>query len=194
MNISKRSLLAAIAGSAMLSACATIALAPTGAYSAEREFSVTLTRPWSDLTSAMLPRRPGVHMLTMDGVGLNQLYVASLAPNAALYVPMDRDTPAVRYRADMSDTELVEFVVDSLATEFQEPQSTALRPQTLAGAPGVRFDVSMRTAAGLNMSGTGLVARSGDKLHLLLFLAPSEHFYGAYAPEVEAIFASAAPA
>jgi hypothetical protein len=85
-------------------------------------------------------------------------------------------------------------VVDSLATEFQEPQSTALRPQTLAGAPGVRFDISMRTASGLNMSGTGLVARSGGKLNLLLFLAPSEHYYGAFAQEVEAIFASAAPA
>ncbi len=91
----------------------------------------------------------------------------------------------------MSDTELVEFVIDSLAVTYQNPESTALRPQILAGSPGVRFDINTRTEDGLNMSGTALVARAGETLNLLLFLAPSEHYYGAYAAEIDAIFASA---
>lgn len=194
MNVTRRHLLAAVAGSAVLAGCATITLAPAGLYSAEDEFNVSLTRPWSDMTGTLMPRPEGVRLLTMDGPGLNQLYLASLPPNASLFRHADRDMPAVIYRADMTDTELVEFVVDSLAATYQEPQSTALRPQTLAGIPGVRFDLSMRTSAGLNMSGTGLVARSGDKLRVLLFLAPSEHYYAAFAQEVEAIFASAVPA
>jgi hypothetical protein len=94
----------------------------------------------------------------------------------------------------MGDSELVEFVIDSLANTLQEPQSTALRPQTFAGAPGVRFDISGRTEGGLNMTGTALVARAGEKLNLMIFLAPSEHYYGAFATEVEAIFASATAA
>jgi hypothetical protein len=49
----------------------------------------------------------------------------------------------------------------------------------------------MRTQAGLDMSGTAVVARSGDKLNLIVFLAPSEHYYPAYAQEIDALFASA---
>jgi hypothetical protein len=191
MNITRRKLFAVIAGSALLAGCATITLAPAGAYDTESAFNVTLTRPWSDMTGALMPRPPGVRLLTMDGPALNQLYLASLAPGGVLFRHADRDTPSVIYRADMGDTELVEFVVDSLANTFQEPQSSGLRPQSLAGTPGVRFDIGMRTQGGLNMTATGIVARAGDKLSVLLFIAPSEHYYGAFSSEVEAIFASA---
>lgn len=191
MIITRRGLFVAAASSALLSGCAAITLAPAGDYKTERAFLVTLQRPWSDMSGVLLPRPVGVHLLTMDGPGLNQLYLASLAPGAPLFRHADKDTPTVNYRADMGDAELVEFVIDSLAATYQEPQSNGLRPQTLAGAPGVRFDVTARTEAGLNMSGTGLVARSGETLNLLLFLAPSEHYYGAHSAEVEAIFASA---
>lgn len=194
MNITRRGLFAAAAGSASLASCAGITLAKAGAYRTERAFTVTLARPWSDMSAMLMPRPKGVHLLTMDGPGLNQLYLASLDPGAPLFRQADRDTPVVSYRADMGDSELVEFVIDSLANTYQDPQSTALRPQSLAGAAGVRFDISARTQAGLNMSGTALVARAGDKLNLMVFLAPSEHYYGAYVQEIDAIFASATAA
>ena len=58
----------------------------------------------------------------------------------------------------------------------------------------MRFDLTTRTQPGLEITGSGLVARNGDTLNLLLFLAPSEHYFGAYAAEIEAIMASATPA
>ena len=191
MTLTRRGLIAAMAGSVLLAGCATVKLAPAGVYKTERAFAVTLRRPWSDMTGMLAPRPPGVHLLTMDGPALNQLYLASLDPGASLFRHADRDTPAVTYRADMSDTELVEFVIDSLAVTYHEPQSTALRPQSLAGAAGVRFDISANTPAGLNMSGTALAARARDKLNLMIFLAPAEHYYGAFAQEIEAIITSA---
>lgn len=193
MNITRRSLFAAAAGSALLAGCATIKLAPAGSYQGG-DLAVTLSRPWSDLTGAG-QQPPGVHLLTIDGVLLNQLYVATIAPGGSLVKIVDRDTPRPTYRSDMSETEMVEFVIDSLATfGYLEPQSTTLRPQQLAGQPGVRFDISCRTQPGLNISGTGLVARSGNNLNMLLFLAPAEHYYGAFASDVDAVFASARPA
>jgi len=192
MNITRRGLMAAAAGGALLAAgCASVTLAPAGAYTAERAFAVTLQQSWSDITALLTPRPPGVRLLTRDGPALNQLYLASIEPGASLFRHADRDTPVVTYRADMGDTELVEFVIDSLAVTYQDPEASALRPQALAGAPGVRFDISARTQAGLDMSGAALVARSGDKLNLMIFLAPSEHYFPAYAQEVDAIFASA---
>lgn len=192
MTITRRGLIAAAAGAALLAGCAGVKLVEAGAYETENEFAVTLQRSWSDVTSMLVPSAPeGVHLLTRDGVALNQLYLASIEPGGALFRHADRDTPTVTYRADMSDTELVEFVIDSLAVSYQDPQSTGLRPQTLAGHAGVRFDIAARTQAGLNMSGSALVARSGDKLNLIVFLAPSEHYYQAYAQEIDGVFASA---
>ncbi|MBL8547303.1 MAG: hypothetical protein JNL81_12630 [Hyphomonadaceae bacterium] len=195
MNITRRGLLGAAAGGAALATagCAAIKLAPAGTYRAASAFEVTLARPWSDMTGMLMPKVKGLHFLTMDGPALNQLYLAQIEPGASLFKDTDRDTPDVVYRADMGDTEMVEFVIDSLAMKYQEPTSANLRPQAFAGAAGVRFDVTMRTSTGLDMSGSGLVAKARDNLNVMLFLAPTEHYYGAFASEVESIFASARP-
>lgn len=192
MKLTRRAILASAAGGALVSGCATASLAPAGPYKAGAAFTVNLGRPWSDMSVTMMPRPPNVQLLSMDGLALNRFYLAALDPGQSLVRPLDKDTPRPTYRSDMSDSELVEFVIDSVAAlDYQAPEASALRPQDFGAASGVRFDLSSRTAAGLNISGTALVARAGDKLNLLLFLAPSEHYYGALASEVEAIFASA---
>lgn len=193
MSISRRGLLLGLASSAVLAGCASVKLIEPGDYRAGNAFAVSLHRPWSDISATLTPRPAGVQLLTIDGPALNQLYLAVIQPGGSFIRPVDNDTPRPLYRTDMGDTELVEFVIDSLAVNYQEPRSTELRPQTLAGVPGVRFDIAARTQGGLNMSGTALVARAGDRLHMLLFLAPSEHYYGAYQEQVDAIFASARP-
>jgi hypothetical protein len=162
-----------------------------GSYTSAQTFTVNLGRQWSDITFMLPNRPPNVKMLSIDGPLLNRLCIAALRPGESLLRHADRDTPRAIYRTDMSESELVEFVVDCVAQEYQSPQSSALRPQQFAGAPGVRFDLSANTAEGLNMSGTALVAQRADRLQVLLFLAPSEHYYGALLPEVEAVFGSA---
>lgn len=195
MNISRRGLLTAAAASSLVAGCVAIPLVKAGSYQARgTAFAVTLVRPWSDMTTISAQPR-GVRVLSLDGLQLNQLYIASIAPQDSLVRVMDRDTPRPTYRTDMGETELVEFVVDCLATlKYQDPQSANLRPQTLAGASGVRFEIDTKTESGLNISGTALVARAGDNLHLLMFLAPSEHYYGALSQEIDGVFASATPA
>jgi hypothetical protein len=190
----RRGLLAAALGGAVAAGCASSGGLRSGAYTNLGTFNITLPREWSDITF-MLPNRPrNLRMLSIDGPLLNRLYLASLMPGESLLRPRDRDTPRPTFRTDMSDSELVEFVVDCVAVEYQSPAASALRPQTFAGQPGVRFDVSAQTAEGLNISGTSLVARANNRLHMLLFLAPSEHYYGAMLPEIETIFAGATPA
>jgi hypothetical protein len=193
MKATRRSVLAAALGGAVAAGCATGGLR-SGAYTNVGTFNITLPREWSDITF-MLPNRPrNMRLLSIDGPLLNRLYLASLEPGESLLRPRDRDTPRPTFRADMSDTELVEFVTDCVAVEYQSPQAGALRPQTFAGQPGVRFDLTAQTAEGLNISGTSLVARANGRLHMLLFLAPSEHYYGAMLPEIETIFAGATAA
>lgn len=191
-TITRRAALWGAAGAA-LSGCATSSLVPQGSYTANGAFRVTLQRPWSDLTNYMMPRPPGVRLLSIDGPMLNRLYLATIDPGGSLVRPRDRDTPRPTYRADMGDTEIVEFIVDCVAVEFQSPESSALRPQSFGALPGVRFDLSSRTEAGLDIAGTALAARgANDKLNAMLYLAPCEHYYAQLLPDVEAAFASAA--
>lgn len=187
MKTTRRSLLLA-ASAAALAGCAGGGLV-SGAFESGAT-SVTLTREWSDI-SFMFLRPRNVKVLSVDGPLLNRLYVATLEEGESLLRPVDRDTPRPTFRADMSDSELVEFVIDCVAQEYQGPEASGLRPQALGGAPGVRFDIRTRTAEGLDISGTALVARVGERMHALLYLAPSEHYYATLLPEVEAVFASA---
>lgn len=190
MNASRRAFLAGAIGAAVVvSGCAGGAV--SGAYNKGGDYSVALGRPWSDISSMLPNRPPNVRMLSIDGPLLNRLYLAGLRPGQSLLKPSDRDTPIPTYRADMNDSEMVEFVIDCVALEYQSPEATSLRPQNFGAAPGVRFDITTRTSSGLNMSGSALVARAGDRLNLVLFLAPSEHYYGALLADVEAIMASA---
>lgn len=194
MRATRRGVLTAALSGVVVAGCASSSGLRSGAYTNVGTFNITLPREWSDITF-MLPNRPRhMRMLSIDGPLLNRLYLASLEPGESLLRPRDRDTPRPTYRADMSDNELVEFVTDCVAVEYQSPEAGALRPQTFAGQPGVRFDLTAQTAEGLNISGTSLVARASDRLHMLLFLAPSEHYYGAMLPEIETIFAGATPA
>jgi hypothetical protein len=180
------------ATAALAAGCGTSG-ARSGTYNAANAYNVNLAREWSDITFMLQPRPRNLRLLSIDGPLLNRLYLAALQPGESLLRHRDRDTPRPTYRTDMSDTEVVEFIVDCVAQEYQAPEASALRPQNFGAYPGVRFDLSARTAEGLNTSGTALAARVGERLHVMLFLAPSEHYYAALLPEVEAIFASATP-
>ena len=190
MNTTRRGLLLGAASALLLAGCATGGLVSGQVQNAGA--SVTLSREWSDITFLLPSPRPrDMKMLSIDGPLLNRLYLAAVRPGESLLRPSDRDTPRPTYEADMSDSELVEFVIDCIAQEYQNPEAGALRPQNMGAAPGIRFDISTRTAEGLDISGTALVARHGDRLQMLLFLAPTEHYYSALLPDVEAIFSSA---
>jgi hypothetical protein len=179
------------AAAAPLAACATGAtLASRGAYKAG-SISISLSRDWSDLTSVMGAHAPGMHCLTVNGPLLDRLYVVTLDHDESLFPPRDKNTPAIKFRPDMTDSELVEFVVDSLAQPFERPESQALRPQNFGATPGVRFDIATRTQEGLLFSGTALVARANGKFNGLIFLAPSEYYYGSLSSDIESILGSA---
>lgn len=189
MKTTRRALLLGAAGAA-LAGCATGGLVSGSVQNAGA--TVPLTREWSDITFLMPPPRPrNVKLLSVDGPLLNRLYIATLAPGESLLRPRDRDTPRPTFQSDMSDSEIVEFIIDCVAQEYQSPEASALRPQNFGAAPGVRFDIATSTAEGLNISGSALAARRGDSLHLMLFLAPAEHYYGALMPDVERMFSGA---
>lgn len=170
-----------------LSACASgPTLAPKGAFQSGQA-SVVLDRDWSDTSTVFNSRTPKVKLLTIDGVGLNRLYVSDgLDPSEPLMIGPNGDTkdkPAPRGSKNMSLTEQVEFVTQSVAeqgylkVEYQKP-----KPVTIGTAKGVRFEMTMRTTDGLDMRGLGQAVTHKGKSYYIVYLAPAEHFYETYLP------------
>lgn len=170
-----------------LSACTTIKNAPMGPYAAGSGYSVTLSRQWSDITAIMLYQAKGVHLLSVDGPLLNRLYITDgIAPGGFMLKPAAKEQPTPTYRTGMSQIELIEFVADSVtALEYQRVETVNPRPARFAGGNAVRFDITAKTKEGLDISGTALVAERGGKAYVILYLAPTEHYYRALLADVE---------
>lgn len=175
-----------------LAACTTITLAPAGPF-AVGSHAVTLGRSWSDISIIMWGRPKHVRLLSIDGPLLNRLYIADgLTSGQFLVKPMRKEQPTPTWTTGMSPSEQVEFVADSVsALDYQRVETSELRPVKVGAVDGMRFDISAKTAEGLDISGIAQVAESGGRLYLILYLAPSEHYFGAQKAEVEGIMTSA---
>ncbi len=151
-------------------------------------------RSWSDVTPIYLAAQKKVRVLSIDGPALNQLFIApNLVEGDGLVRAATKDKPVPTIRKDMSDSELVEFVLDSVAAMgYQRPEAVALRPAAAGDAVGLRFELATQTAAGLEISGTAEVLRGGEAVHTMLYLAPKEYYYDANLKEIEGIFQSLA--
>jgi hypothetical protein len=176
-----------------LSACVSITPVPAGKLTLGGGRQVTLGRQWSDVSAIMPQRAPKVRVLSIDGPLLNRLYVAQgLAPGEGLLKKAAKEKPTPVFHADMSPTEQVEFVAASIAAMgYQRVETSGLRPAKIGADDALRFDVAAQTESGMQLRGVAQVANLSGKLHLLLYLAPAEHYYEATRGEVEAIMASA---
>lgn len=175
-----------------LGACTTTTLTPAGPYALPGE-TLTLGRDWSDISILMWGRPKQVKLLSIDGPLLNRLYIADgLASGGFIVKPTRKERPTPTWKAGMSPTEQVEFVADSVAAlDYQRVETSDLRPANVGGKDGLRFDLTAKTPEGLDIAGVAQVVESNDRLYVILYLAPAEHYFGAYRAEVEAIMDSA---
>jgi hypothetical protein len=163
-------------------------------YQVDHAFSVALDRTWTDVSRSASPLLSAhVHLFTIHGPALESLYlVGGLKSGDPLWAPARGDEHPI-YHADFSRSEIVEFVTTSVtALGYVEVTPRNIRPAALAGQNGLRFDIEMHTMDGLDVSGTALAAQSGDRLNLILFLAPREHFYPTLMPEIDRMLIAAA--
>jgi len=183
-----------MAAGAVLSACASVTSAPAGPYTIGQA-QVTLGHEWSDISAIMFARPAKVRLLSMDGPLLNRLYVTDgLAPGEFMVKPMAKERPTPTYRAGMSPAEQMEFVSDSMgALEYQRVETDNPRPAKFGTADALRFDLKAKTKEGLDISATALVAEHKERLYVVLYIAPTEHYFAAELPEVETVIGSVKP-
>lgn len=182
---------AALALLATLSACAALKAVPAGPYASGGN-QITVGRTWTDM-GRLFDASKGVRMLSIDGPQLNRLFVIDgLRPGEFIVRPPSKEQPTPTWKAGLSPSEQVEFVTDSLlAMQYYRVESSGLRPVKVGDRGGVRFDITAQTVDGLNISGMAQLVEAGDRLYILLYLAPTEHYFDATRAEVEGIMASA---
>lgn len=155
--------------------------------------TITLNETWTDFSDFTQGSTPGVKVLTMDGLALNQLFVVSnVKPGQPIVRAASKEKPTPTLRADLSFNEQVEFIADSIAAlGYFRVETRDLRPQKFGAADGLRFEIDAQTQDGLNIDGTALAAMSNGAFHLVMFLAPEEHYFTASQAKVESILSSA---
>jgi hypothetical protein len=163
----------------------------TGPFKVGRAYSVNLQKTWSSVSPLYLNRE--VKYLTIDGPLLNNFYLTEgLGVGRSVVRTTRKSRPMPVVKTDMSETEMAEFVVDTVAAfGYEGVASQDLRPAKFGNVDAVRFDLTAKTDEGLEIKGTSQVAMVGGKLHLMLFLAPGEYYYSNLLGEVDRVFGSA---
>jgi hypothetical protein len=154
---------------------------------------LVLTRQWADVSPILAQRFKKVRVLSIDGPLLNRVYVArGLEKGEGLIKRASKEQPVPTFHPDMSPTELVEFTADSIAAvDYMRVETSGLRPARFGKADGLRIDIKAQTKSGLEIRGLAELAVIKDRLYLILYLAPAEHYYAASLADVEAILSSA---
>lgn len=186
--------IAAFAAILTLAACSPISLAPAGPYSVGGSPTVTLDRSWNDVSGLWLGKPKKMRLLSLDGLLLNRLYLSEgLVEGDYLVRPARREATTPVYAADMSITEQVEFVANSVtALDYERVETAAVRPLDITGQRAVRFELTARTKEGLDVRGLGQVLKRDDKLYVAIYLAPAEHYYQTSLASAEAAMTSIA--
>jgi len=187
-------LMASLAAGALLTACATgPKLANAGMFEAG-SFSVPLSQDWTAF-NIKTGKGKSAQLLTVDGKILNSVYLFSdLKEGDSLMKERKRENPVPKFSTDLSELELVEFLGDSLerGQGLLDVEASNVEPTTFKGADAVQFDFTAVNEDGLKISGSSLLGVKDEKLNIVLYMAPSIHYYGKLKGEVNAMMNSLA--
>lgn len=179
--------LLALSGCVSITAAQGTVAVPAGGY------AVALDQTWSDVTDLYGAQTPKTRVLTLNGVLLDRLYlVGGVAPGKSIVRAMSKENPTPLMRADLSSTEQVEFITDSIAAiGYKRVETVNVQPQSFAGHEGLRIDYTAQTAEGLDIGAAALISVRDGKMNAMIFLAPKEYYFPQTIGKIETIFRSA---
>lgn len=182
----------------MVAGCATpYTLVEPKRQSVRDTLSVEPGREWNRINYPVV--EGGVEIWTLDGSVLNTLmFVAGTADGKPIFVRRaqpgapEGEKPPV-FRGNMTSLDIRELFEDTVALSFKTAivETSNLKPDQLAGAPGFRFNTRMIGQDEVERLGVALGAVRDGRLYLLWFQGARLNYYERYLPEVERVFASA---
>ncbi len=185
----KKTLVLAL-GLFMLAGCVAYqAVDPNESINISNRFNVSPQIAWAKQTAVGSKDT----IWTADGVELNVLRFIPLVEDGDALIRQSgrKSEDIVPYKDDMLPNDVADlFVTDLTKLGYQGVSYANLAPASFAGDNGFRFDLTLSTPGGLNMTGKVLASQRNGGLDAILFMAPSEYYFGRYAQTVEQIFKS----
>lgn len=180
----------ALGATILLTACtATMSAAPIGALALKNGATVNLTQSWTSVPDDLHNAKGTV--LTKDGMTLNRVHIISVESGDEMVDVLDKSQEYPVFTAGMSSLEQVNFVTSSLARlGLADLQTAAVTPAKISGADGIRFDLSGKYSSGLKMRGKVGMAETPAGLNMIIFIAPSEFYYGRDIAEVDTMIST----
>lgn len=136
-------------------------------------------------------KRGKVELWTVDGPALEAIrFVSALSDGDPLFEGGDKEKKP-QFKKGMTATEIVEFIVDSVAPQGAEKvEARGLRPEKFGNAQGFRFEIQFVTTQGLEVQGLVVGAVVKEKLHLVMYSGARAHYYQKHKDHVERIIES----
>ncbi len=151
-------------------------------------FAFELDAPMTRIRRGVDPE-VAADQLTRHGPLLDRLFVASLADGRGLVTPGFEAYP--RWWTSTPVDGLDGFLAASLtALGYENVHVTARRGHAFANERGVLYSLSLERPGGLEISGVALAGVKDEMLDLLLFVAPSNHYFEQRRDATHALFAS----
>lgn len=172
--------LAIFATLTVLGGCAAYSLVDAKRQTIGGAYTIEPSIQWNKVTDEK------VEVWTIDGIGLEAIrFYRGLKAGDRLFT-VSKDIKLPTYDPAMKASEVMEFVIDSIArTGAGNVEGTALRPAQFGAQPGFRFDLSYTSSEGLWIDGLAVGATIEGKLHLILYSGPRQHYFPKYKDEVE---------
>jgi|GEM_PF-6448877 hypothetical protein len=148
------------------------------------ELDAPMTRIWRGVDPEV-----ATDQLTRHGPLLDRLFMASLADGTGLVTPGFEAYP--RWWASTPANGLHDFLTASLgALGYENVRVTGMDEHAFGTERGALYRLELERPGGLEVSGLALAAVKGEVLDLLLFVAPSAHYFEHRRDETHALFAS----
>jgi hypothetical protein len=120
---------------------------------------------------------------TIDGGQLNEFVVFSkIKPRENVFLGFretKRHPDGTWYKLGMRPDELRDLILDGMRNQgLANVESSNLRPASVSGATGIRFEMKFTNANGLNYGGTVMALERNERLTVLVWDAPLEYYHG----------------
>ena len=169
----------------LITGCASagITMKAPGRHEIGDSYSITTSKSWSHIAGPP-------QSWTIDGLALGVLRTwADLEDGDTLFELADQSLP--QFRSEFTLLEVAEMVADTIESlaSGADVETTEFRPMAFGSNDGFRFEISY-LQDGLPYRGIAAGTIRGDRLDLLLFTAPAEHYFDLHATEIENIISS----
>lgn len=174
-----------------ISGCVSYTLVPAGKSQNVQGMAVAPLSSWT-----ATPYKPGANatVWTKDGVGLNELiFIGDVGDGKSIFKSVSKELPMPTYKKDMLPNEIVELVETSIKNNLGgqvSVESSNLRPQSVNGNDGFRFDLKYFTGGGLYKQGDVIAISKNETLNLIIYTAAALHYFPKDHAEINSLFSN----